>query len=283
MIVNGYLTLQDFKEWIVTPNQDLSVAVVDDKVIERLIQNVCRHIDDETGRHFYPTVETRYFDTPENTEDDRVLWLDDDLLAAITVTNGDDVVLLPAEYKLYPANRYPKYALRIKESSDYYWVRDDDDNTEQVIDVLGIWGHHNNYAREGWATGSTLDEGGILTAADLTWTMAAVAPFEVGNIVKIENELCIVSAVGATGITVRKRGDNGSTAATHIDTTPVTIWQTQDDIAQAAMEIAVSAYHRRWGVSASGTATITGAGVVITPQDVPSWAAKIIASHARAF
>jgi hypothetical protein len=283
--INGYVTLQAFKDWLATPGQELAAAAVDDAVIESLIQSASRYIDHKVGRHFYPLVETRYYDTPADTLDDRVLWLDADLLVPTTITNGDAVVLPPAEYQLMPINGYPKFALRIKQSSDYYWQYDSDGDSEGVISVLGIWGYHSQYGREGWQTGSTLNEGGILAVNDLTWTMTSVNPFEVGQVVKIEDELCIVESINTTAlsITVRKRGDNGSTAATHADTTAVTIWQPEPDVSQACMEICLSAYHRRWGVNVSGTATITGAGVVITPQDVPSGAREIIAHYVKAF
>lgn len=283
--INGYITLSEFKRNLRAGGVDLSVDTVDDLVLEDIIEEASRYIDIETGRHFYPVVETRTYDTPEGTLDDRVLWLDDDLLEVTTVTNGDDTTLAATEYKLYPANYYPKYALRIRQSSGYYWLRDDDDNSEQVIDVLGWWGFHDDYAREAWGTGSTLNEGALLTAVDLTWTMASVTPFEVGQIVKIESELCIVATVttGATpSITVRKRGDNGSTAATHADTTAVTIWQPIRPMRRACMDIATNYHKRRYGEATAGTATITGAGVVISPGDVSAHTQRILADHRRA-
>lgn len=53
------------------------------------------------------------------------------------------------------------------------------------------------------------------------------------------------------------------------------------DIRQACMMIATSMYKRRFGESTSSVATVTAAGVVITPQDVPSHAARIIRRYTR--
>lgn len=53
------------------------------------------------------------------------------------------------------------------------------------------------------------------------------------------------------------------------------------DIVDACLDIVVSAYHRRAGENISGQATITAAGVVITPQDIPSKAAAIIKAYRR--
>ena len=54
-----------------------------------------------------------------------------------------------------------------------------------------------------------------------------------------------------------------------------------DDIKSACLMIATSAYKRRFGESTSSTATITAAGVVLTPQDIPSQAADIIRLFVR--
>lgn len=53
------------------------------------------------------------------------------------------------------------------------------------------------------------------------------------------------------------------------------------DISLACKLIAVSTYRNRFGENMTGAATITGAGVVVTPQDVPSLAAEIIRRYTR--
>jgi len=53
------------------------------------------------------------------------------------------------------------------------------------------------------------------------------------------------------------------------------------DIKQACISIVVSLYQSRRGVGMQGVATVTGAGVVITPKDVPQLAASIIAHRTR--
>ena len=56
---------------------------------------------------------------------------------------------------------------------------------------------------------------------------------------------------------------------------------TPDDIKSACLMIAVGAYKKRFGENVSSTATITAAGVVLTPQDIPSHAADIIRLFVR--
>lgn len=54
-----------------------------------------------------------------------------------------------------------------------------------------------------------------------------------------------------------------------------------DNIKHACISIVVSAYHRRYGEGVEGAATITAAGVVITPKDIPADAWGIIKSYRK--
>ena len=56
---------------------------------------------------------------------------------------------------------------------------------------------------------------------------------------------------------------------------------TPDDIREACLMISQSFYRRRMGENVSGIATVTAAGVVITPQDIPSVAADILARYMK--
>lgn len=58
---------------------------------------------------------------------------------------------------------------------------------------------------------------------------------------------------------------------------------TPDDIELACQMIVVSLYQNRFGGQTEGAATITGAGVVITPKDIPAGAVEIIKKFARVY
>ncbi len=53
------------------------------------------------------------------------------------------------------------------------------------------------------------------------------------------------------------------------------------DIREACLMIALASYHRRTGQNLSTVATVTAAGVVITPQDVPGTAARTLSFYRR--
>ncbi len=56
---------------------------------------------------------------------------------------------------------------------------------------------------------------------------------------------------------------------------------TPADIEGACQDIVVGAYHKRFGENTVGAATVTGAGVVITPKDIPDAAWKTIQRYKR--
>lgn len=56
-----------------------------------------------------------------------------------------------------------------------------------------------------------------------------------------------------------------------------------DEIKNACYEIVAAAYGRRSGQNLTGTAEVTGAGVVITPEDITPYARSIIRAYTRAY
>ena len=54
-----------------------------------------------------------------------------------------------------------------------------------------------------------------------------------------------------------------------------------DDINTACIMIATTLYNNRFGVGSDGAATITGAGVVITPKDIPAGAKALVDPYRR--
>lgn len=275
--INTYVTLSDFKAWITAAGQTLQVDPADDAVLERILENTSRYIDTETNRTFYPRVETRYFNVPEDEE----LLVDDDLLAITSITNGDDVAVSSTDYNLLPLNRYPKFSIRLKDSVGEYWEDDSDGESIGVIDVAGIWGYHNDYGRRAWKTGTTLSAA-IATTSATSASVTSAALFDPGQIIKIDSEFMLVTAVGGTTLTI-ERGVNGSTAATHLISAVVYIWTPQPDIWQAVVEIANNSRLRRFGENMTGVSTVSPAGVIVGPHDLTETARTAIARYRRNF
>lgn len=276
-IINGYCNLQDFKLYLSGSGVMPGVDVFDDRVIEGMIETASRRLDNLCGRVFYPHVKTRSYDLPG----DRYLWFSDDLLELLTLTNGDDTTIASTEYILFPQTEYPKYMLKLRDVSTTVWTQSSSADAEQVIDVLGVWGFREDYNIRGFVNETTINEGAELSAADLTITVASADNIYAGQIIRIENELMTVASVSGNNVTVVKRGDNGSTAATHADATAVKIWSYPEDLQQVAMEIARMMYRSRYGENVETSSLVTAGGVVVTPRSLPIWAQEIINKYKR--
>lgn len=279
--LNAYATLAEFKNYIVarstTAEHVSTTDTVDDTVIEQLLKVASRYLDSKTQRRFIPHIETHYYDVPDSDSlDPRLLELDDDLLEVISVTNGDGTTIASTEYSLKPKNKTPYYGIRLNDSSVYSWVSDDAD-THDVIAVTGVWGYHNDYVNA-WLLGSTLNE--ELDASETGIDVTSGTPFAIGDFIRFENELGYLSAV-ATNTLTGTRGANGSTAATHTTAKSVYIWQPMEEVKTACLEIANNAYHRRFGQSLRSEETITAAGIVLSPREIPHMAKEFIKTYQR--
>jgi len=273
--INAYCNLADFLNWA-TP-QDTSADTNDDAVIETILEAVSRHIDEETGRIFYPVVETRYFDTPY----DREIALDEDLLEVISVTNADGTAV--TSYDLIPKNISPHHSIRMKKSATVSWTTNTTDYDEFSIDISAFWGYHNNYSRRAWKSAGTLGAA-MSDTTTKSLTMTAGHSVAAGKIYKIGNEILLAETVSTNTVTVKDRGDNGSTAATHLINVTVYEWQPQPDIALACKLISQSV-HRRFGKQASTNDEniILGSGTVVTPRDIPLMAKQAMQRNRRIY
>ena len=268
---NLYITAQDFKNFQRTDSIDLT----DDEVITAIIAQASRQIDDVTGRHFYPLVQTRLYDIPGVDFTDRdEISLDDDLLELITLTNGDLTVITNAQYILRSVNSPPYWAVKLRDSANITWEQNSANSSQQVLSVAGVWGWHNAYARA-WLLIGTLSAA-VTTTTSLSLSLPVGHGVVVGNLIKIDNEYFNVATVGATSATVIRRGDNGTTAATHLISAPIYQWQTVNSVQAACQLITDDYYKRRFGNSDNAAATITAMGVVLTPKDIPAAAWRLL-------
>lgn len=264
--LNAYATLAEYKSYTLARGGTASTDTADDAIIESLLRAASRLIDRYTGRRFYPSIETHYFDVPSADDlDPRKLKLDDDFLEITSLVNGDGTTIPSTEYDLVPKSKYPAYALRLKDNSTYVWASDGAGNTHQVIAVTGIVGYHSRYGIA-WLAGSTLNED--LDDSETGIDVVAGTAFAVGNIIRIENELSYLSAV-VTNTLTGTRGENSSTATTHANTTPVKIWQIEEDVHEYCLLVTRELYNNRRGNGAQ-VATVTAAGVVLQPEGIPA-------------
>lgn len=273
-MINPYCTVADFKAFITPPGQTLPVAIADDLFVEDVIVRASRRVDNlmGMGRVFYPYVKAYKADIPSGRE----LWIDEDLLEVITFTNGDLTSIASTEYLTRPYNQTPYYMLVLKGSTTVTWELDTNGNYEKVLTVTGIFGYRQDYARA-WVSAGTLGAA-MSSTSTLAFTMTAGHTLNSrgGQIVKVDNEIMNLSGSTSTTMTAIYRGDNGSTAATHLNGATVYLWEPQDEITALTLEVARMMYKSRFGENVESTATTTAAGVVVTPRSLPVWAQEVI-------
>ena len=130
----AYTTVAEVKQY-------LGIAeATDDALLRAMIAAAQKAIDLYCRRTFEAdTDSTRYFDYSEEYIDGYDLWLDEDLCAITTVTNGDGVVVASNERTTVPRNETPYYKIRILSDADVYWTYDDE--WMDAISIVGRWAY----------------------------------------------------------------------------------------------------------------------------------------------
>lgn len=116
-----------------TPGSD------DESSINALISFADALIDSLTGRTFEASEDsTRYFNAIDDV-DGAILYLDHDLCAITTITNGDGVEVASDEYTTLPRNETPYHAIKLLSSSGKSWTYTND--SEGAISIAGKWAY----------------------------------------------------------------------------------------------------------------------------------------------
>ena len=115
----------------------------DDALIGDLIDAAQTAVDKYCRRTFEASVDTtRYFDYSDeyiDPDDAAMLWLDFDLCAITTVTNGDSVVVASGERTTIPRNNTPYYGIRLLSDSGITWTYSDE--WMDAISIVGRWSY----------------------------------------------------------------------------------------------------------------------------------------------
>ena len=113
----------------------------DDSLLDSLISASQKMIDNYAGRTFEASEDSiRYFDAGLDV-DGALLWLDHDLCAITTITNGDGTDIELTDYITEPRNSLPYYAIRLKRTSGKIWTHASSGDSENVIAVEGRWAY----------------------------------------------------------------------------------------------------------------------------------------------
>ena len=298
-----YCTLHQVRLYIKSGSTETS----DDELLTVFINQVVRAIDVRCRRRFDIRRETREFDVPQGdisregilkaehwvnlwnvtaSKHLRRLRLDEDLISVVTLTNGDGNTIASTEYVLLRENRYPKYAIQLNESSNYTWQPDANGNRKQVIDADCLWGFHDR-PDDAWVDSLDTVRNDPLTAAGTSLTVvnadgiagdAVPTRFQVGNMIRIEDEYVFVLEVNTTtDVLTITRGYNGTTAAEHAQSTSIEIYRPMDNIVLATIRGVVWRYRQK-DVDVFDKTQILGTGAIIIPSNLPADVLELLPS-----
>jgi hypothetical protein len=134
----AYATIEDLKAYLKISSTD------DDMLLGALLDRATAIIESPLGadRKFEARADTtRYFNSDEDV-DGPFLYLDEDLCAITSITNGDADVLTTAEYTTVPKNDTPYYAIKLLGSSGLAWeAKSTTDDPENAITIVGRWSY----------------------------------------------------------------------------------------------------------------------------------------------
>ena len=129
----AYCSLAQLKTYVGATDND------DDALLTDCITRAEAVIDRATKRRFEATADsTRTFDAQQDVAG-RTLYLDADLCAITSITNGDGAAITALQVVSEPRNHAPYYALTLKASTGLAWTYETD--PEDAISVTGRWAY----------------------------------------------------------------------------------------------------------------------------------------------
>ena len=132
-ITNGYCTLAQYKEYARVTSTDAD----DDALIESMIEDASRLIDQETGVKFYTAAVTLYYNYPKSRKLKFGKWL----TAVSSITNGDGNTISSSLYNLLPYDGPPYHSVKLLDTSSTYWLPSNAGSYEKCITVTGTEGY----------------------------------------------------------------------------------------------------------------------------------------------
>jgi len=267
----NYVTLKEAKQYLKLDADNTT----DDDLLAVFIEWSTTFIEYYKGRHYDPRFETRVFAVPSSGRSSfgvfeprlqplpaqPALRLDEDLLEAETLTNGDGAVI--TDYLLEPANVYPKTRVRLKNGSA--WQSDADGESRQVIALKGLWGSHDKYP-QAWRDSGQIVMDNPLSSGATTITVAERTPFSAGQLLRIDDELMLI--ISTAPILTVERAFNGSSAAVHVTGSKILIWKPQGNITQACLRLVKWRYSQK-DVDIFDKSYNTESGMMSIPTAIP--------------
>lgn len=186
------------------------------------------------------------------------------------------------DYQLLDYNITPRWGLRVIFPNTWAGSYGALSVTTVVpsIFITGLWGYHDDYPTSAWVdTLDSVENNPSIDADDTSITVndadgedsIGLTRFSIGNLIRIDNELLVVTNVVGNTLTVL-RGQRGSRATSHLKDTIIERWHTDDKLAQTCISVAKTLLDADSSVGGRQGVSDTSVGVAITlPQDAAEW------------
>lgn len=241
---NLYCDLTEFKRRFAG---DATLDAIDQSEIEKIEEAAARRIDMFTRRSFFSEMATRILDgrgrswqwIPDLLAEDTIkLDEDGDRTFELTLVAGTDYYLKRRGYKDEDALPATTLELDVINGQRGALL-----HRRRLIELVGRWG----FTEETEVTGAVVDDDPY-TAGTTTINVAAGGGLllAVGQTLKIEDEQFYISAIDidTDALTVIP-AVNGTTAAEHVKSTPISRFIWVPEVREAALIIAGRMWHRR--------------------------------------
>ncbi len=284
--MNVYATIDELKTFLAGGLKE-GIAEDDDDLFKRFCIEASRSFDTwatngvPPKRRFYPTIATKDFDHPTDTT--TLLRLNNDLLEATTLTTENGAVTISSSDFVLKAgtgdyNRTPFTQIQLVEDGTTTTFTYNG-SVHKSNALTGVWGYHDEWADAWEDSGDTVQDNPLdnstttltVTDADGDDINGLTRRFKIQQLLKIESEYLWVTDVNITDnkLTVR-RGMNGSTAASHIQTTAISIFRPMDEIRHAIEVLATYMSQRRHSIGTTDDRPLaTAEGILVMPSALP--------------
>jgi hypothetical protein len=258
-------------------------GTINDRLVIEALRAVTGRISEKLApKEFLPYKETRYFDAAgwHIDAESGMLQLKNakgthPLLAVTSVVDGNGTTLvLGTDYRLYPRDATPAFHLHMLASSGKSWQSYSTDWVEAIA-VTGTFGYRTRYAQAWQLSGATVRDNPLTISAtsilvedtDVVNPQGRLPRFSAGNLIQIESEWCeVVSVNDGTNTLTVTRGARGTTAASHVQGTPISVFDVEPAMNRAAYRWAAYLYKR---IGAFDQTRYDGLATVEFPADMP--------------
>jgi hypothetical protein len=216
--------------------QRLGLAIsdtADDPRLLSALQTASAQIERLAGRRFCPRLATLQHSIARKAPGE--LLLDDDLLQLTSLTNGDGSSIALSDVITLPAGDSAFAILRLINGATFVW----NSTPLRAISVTGIWGWHDVWSQAWRDSADTVQNNPLSSSATSLTVIDAdgadnfneTPRFQVGQLICIDSEYLRVLAVNtSTNVLTVLRGVAGTTAASHTQSTAISIYHPPADV-----------------------------------------------------